>query len=95
MWSLRLASVIVEGSVILGPINIDAATSLAQPELHFLQNLFLKRHDRKTKRLWFLWPPNDQVCLFHQLINYYMLIISRDITKLVVIMNIVLVLCTS
>ncbi|XP_077984720.1 bridge-like lipid transfer protein family member 1 [Glandiceps talaboti] len=49
------------GGVSLGPIVVDAAMSLPHPELHHLQEKFLKIHDKKTKRLWFLWPMEDTV----------------------------------
>ncbi|CAG4981925.1 unnamed protein product [Parnassius apollo] len=46
------------GSVSLGPVLIEAASSLPQAprNLHLVQQKFLKLHDDKTKRLWFLWP---------------------------------------
>ncbi|CAH0602821.1 unnamed protein product [Chrysodeixis includens] len=46
------------GSVALGPLLIEAASSLPQTpkNLHLVQQKFLKLHDEKTKRLWFLWP---------------------------------------
>ncbi|KPJ04765.1 Uncharacterized protein KIAA1109 [Papilio xuthus] len=46
------------GSVALGPVLIEAASSLPQAprNLHLVQQKFLKLHDDKTKRLWFLWP---------------------------------------
>ncbi|PZC85968.1 hypothetical protein B5X24_HaOG214333 [Helicoverpa armigera] len=46
------------GSVALGPLLIEAASSLPQTpkNLHLVQQKFLKLHDDKTKRLWFLWP---------------------------------------
>ncbi|GBP70037.1 Uncharacterized protein KIAA1109 [Eumeta japonica] len=46
------------GSVALGPVLIEAAGSLPQTpkHLHLVQQKFLKLHDEKTKRLWFLWP---------------------------------------
>ncbi|CAK1602686.1 unnamed protein product, partial [Parnassius mnemosyne] len=46
------------GSVSLGPVLIEAASSLPQTprNLHLVQQKFLKLHDDKTKRLWFLWP---------------------------------------
>ena len=41
----------------MGPFIIEAAISLPSPEhnLHLVQNNYLKTHDEKTKRLWFLW----------------------------------------
>ncbi|KAJ8666820.1 hypothetical protein QAD02_008482 [Eretmocerus hayati] len=49
------------GSVSMGPIIIEAAISLPTPEhnLHLVQNKFLKTHDEKTKRLWFLWTQDS------------------------------------
>ncbi|KAL4710254.1 hypothetical protein ACJJTC_003534 [Scirpophaga incertulas] len=46
------------GSAALGPLLIETASSLPQSpkNLHFVQQKFLKLHDDKTKRLWFLWP---------------------------------------
>ncbi|KAJ0182155.1 hypothetical protein K1T71_002877 [Dendrolimus kikuchii] len=46
------------GSVTLGPLLIEAASSLPQSpkNLHLVQQKFLKLHDEKTKRLWFMWP---------------------------------------
>ncbi|XP_011301889.1 uncharacterized protein KIAA1109 isoform X7 [Fopius arisanus] len=51
------------GSVSLGPVIIEAAISLPTPEhnLHLVQNKYLKTHDEKTKRLWFLWPQESGV----------------------------------
>ena len=45
------------GGVSLGPINVDAAMALPNPEFHDIQDNFLKYHDKKTHRLWFLWSP--------------------------------------
>lgn len=46
------------GSITLGPLLIEAASSLPQSpkNLHLVQQKFLKLHDEKTKRLWFMWP---------------------------------------
>ncbi|XP_063358209.1 bridge-like lipid transfer protein family member 1 [Cydia amplana] len=46
------------GSVSLGPVLLEAASSLPQSprNLHLVQQKFLKLHDEKTKRLWFMWP---------------------------------------
>ncbi|OWR42726.1 hypothetical protein KGM_210934 [Danaus plexippus plexippus] len=46
------------GSMSLGPLLIEAASSLPQTpkNLHLVQQKFLKLHDEKFKRLWFLWP---------------------------------------
>lgn len=49
------------GSVSLGPILLEAATSLALKDIgnHQIQHKFLKVHDEKTKRLWFLWSSDE------------------------------------
>ncbi|XP_076066750.1 transmembrane protein KIAA1109 homolog tweek isoform X4 [Oratosquilla oratoria] len=46
------------GSVILGPLYIDAAisTDILHHDMQLIQHRFLKLHDQKSKRLWFLWP---------------------------------------
>ena len=44
-----------------GPINVDAAMALPDPEFHAMQDKFLKIHDEKTHRLWFLWAPDYSV----------------------------------
>ena len=49
------------GGVSLGPLNVDAAMALPSPEFHPIQDTFLKLHDKKTHRLWFLWPPDLSV----------------------------------
>lgn len=46
------------GAVSLGPINIEAAMALPNLEFHKIQDDFLKSHDRKTHRLWFMWTPD-------------------------------------
>uniref|UniRef100_A0A182XZU0 Bridge-like lipid transfer protein family member 1 C-terminal domain-containing protein n=1 Tax=Anopheles stephensi TaxID=30069 RepID=A0A182XZU0_ANOST len=45
------------GCVSLGPIIIEAASALPIPEhcLHLVQHSYLKVHDEKNKKLWFLW----------------------------------------
>lgn len=52
------------GCLALGPIIIEAATALPQPEhcLHLVQNSYLKLHDEKSKRLMFLWATTDVKC---------------------------------
>ena len=54
---------IESGSVSLGPVFIEGATSSGggshsgvRPG-HHEQSEFLQRHDDKTRKLWFLWPP--------------------------------------
>ncbi|XP_050415172.1 bridge-like lipid transfer protein family member 1 [Patella vulgata] len=44
------------GSFSFGPINVEAAMAIPSPEIQLVQDTFLKTHDRKTKRLWFMWP---------------------------------------
>ena len=44
------------GGVCLGPVSVDAALALPKPEYRELQDGFLKYHDAKTHRLWFMWP---------------------------------------
>ncbi|XP_021348394.1 uncharacterized protein KIAA1109-like [Mizuhopecten yessoensis] len=44
------------GGLTMGPIDAEAAMALPNPDFHEIQNMFLKLHDKKTKRLWFLWP---------------------------------------
>ncbi len=46
------------GGVGLGPLNVDAAMAIPDPRYHAEQDGFLKHHDRRTRRLWFLWPPD-------------------------------------
>lgn len=41
-----------------GPLTVDAAMALPSPEFHAIQDAFLKLHDKKTHRLYFLWPPD-------------------------------------
>lgn len=43
------------GSITLGQITLDAAIALPYPEFHNQQAAFLKLHDQRTRRLWFLW----------------------------------------
>ena len=44
------------GNLYIGPIDIEAAMALPNPDYHSIQDTFLKLHDKKTHRLWFLWP---------------------------------------
>ena len=56
---------IESGSVSLGPVFIEGATSSGGGSSsghgvrpgHREQSEFLQRHDDKTRKLWFLWPP--------------------------------------
>lgn len=45
------------GCVSMGPIIMESASSLPIPEhcLHLVQHNFLKVHDKRQKRLWFMW----------------------------------------
>jgi hypothetical protein len=45
------------GSISLGPLVIEAAKSMSSPEqsLHLVQHRFLRTHDDRTRKLWFLW----------------------------------------
>lgn len=47
------------GGFALGPINLEAAMALPNLHLHNIQDLFLRLHDKKFKRLWFLWPAEE------------------------------------
>ena len=51
------------GSVSLGPITVNSAMALEYPELRHIQDTFLKRYDRRSCRLNFLWPPEDGATL--------------------------------
>ncbi|KAH8323336.1 hypothetical protein KR067_005364 [Drosophila pandora] len=48
------------GCTSLGPILLEGASALPIPdhELHLVQHNFLREHDAKFKRLWFLWSHN-------------------------------------
>lgn len=45
------------GCVSLGPIVLESASALPIPEhcLHLVQHNFLKTHDKRHRKLWFLW----------------------------------------
>ncbi|XP_075226335.1 transmembrane protein KIAA1109 homolog tweek [Lycorma delicatula] len=45
------------GVVSLGPLILEAAVSLSNSDrnLHLVQHKYLKIHDERSKRLWFLW----------------------------------------
>lgn len=47
------------GSLIFGPLDAEAAMALPNPDFHVLQDRFLRIHDKKSKRLWFLWSLNE------------------------------------
>uniref|UniRef100_T1J6C2 Bridge-like lipid transfer protein family member 1 C-terminal domain-containing protein n=1 Tax=Strigamia maritima TaxID=126957 RepID=T1J6C2_STRMM len=44
------------GGCTLGPVTIESVQAQIHPEMHIIQDEFLKLHDKKTKCLWFLWP---------------------------------------
>lgn len=46
------------GAVNFGPLIIESAISsdIKDQNLHNLQQKFLKMHDDKLRKLWFLWP---------------------------------------
>ncbi|EDV19837.1 uncharacterized protein TRIADDRAFT_61706 [Trichoplax adhaerens] len=48
-WWLEVATVVI------GPINVDMSISIAKSYLNSYQEKWLRRHDRKSKRLYFLW----------------------------------------
>ncbi|XP_055837347.1 bridge-like lipid transfer protein family member 1 isoform X6 [Episyrphus balteatus] len=49
------------GCTSLGPILLEGASALPIPDhkLHIVQHNFLREHDVKSKRLWFLWSGNN------------------------------------
>ncbi|XP_050533025.1 transmembrane protein KIAA1109 homolog isoform X6 [Daktulosphaira vitifoliae] len=51
------------GSTSLGPLILELASSLSDSDknLHLVQHKYLKLHDENYKRLWFLWPSDNQV----------------------------------
>lgn len=53
------------GSVSLGPLLLEAASSLPQSpkNMQYVQQKFVRLHDEKTKRLWFLWPAEGKSSL--------------------------------
>ena len=54
------------GSMKLGPVHISAVFGLPYQRLRVIQDMFLKLHDRRTRRLNFLWPAPDSTTLkFH------------------------------
>lgn len=46
------------GAINFGPLIIESAISsdIREHNLHTMQKRFLKMHDEKLKKLWFLWP---------------------------------------
>ncbi|XP_041357043.1 transmembrane protein KIAA1109-like isoform X2 [Gigantopelta aegis] len=53
------------GGFAFGPIVVEAAIALPSPELYDIQDKFLHLHDKKTQRLWFLWPPEQTYAANH------------------------------
>lgn len=50
------------GSVSFGPVYIEGSLSghgSSKIDAQQAQHIFLEKHDAKTKRLWFLWPPSS------------------------------------
>ncbi|BFZ14882.1 hypothetical protein BsWGS_17921 [Bradybaena similaris] len=56
---LNLHNWLEAGGLCLGPVTLEAAMALAHPQLYQNQDRFLRLHDAKTKRLWFLWSDAD------------------------------------
>ena len=52
------------GCIAFGPVILEAASALPIPEhnLHLVQHNYLKIHDERSKRLWFLWSAETQKC---------------------------------
>ncbi|CAH0548963.1 unnamed protein product [Brassicogethes aeneus] len=50
------------GAVNFGPLIVESAISsdVKEQNLHAIQQKFLKRHDDKLKKLWFLWPDSNK-----------------------------------
>ncbi|XP_025405724.1 uncharacterized protein KIAA1109 isoform X4 [Sipha flava] len=50
------------GSASLGPFILELASSLSDSDknLHLVQHKYLKLHDDRYKRLWFLWPSDSR-----------------------------------
>uniref|UniRef100_A0A4W3HSK9 KIAA1109 n=1 Tax=Callorhinchus milii TaxID=7868 RepID=A0A4W3HSK9_CALMI len=53
---LRRSFWLEAGSINFGLITADVALAADHPAKHEVQRLFLETHDKRTKRLWFLWP---------------------------------------
>ena len=57
-FGLKLVNVYL-GSIKIGPVYLEGALAshiLKNSGFQFNQHCFLQKHDRKTKKLWFLWP---------------------------------------
>ena len=46
-------------TVVIGPINVDMSIRAARSYLHLYQEKWLKKHDRKSRRLHFLWQKSS------------------------------------
>ena len=53
------------GGIGLGPIIVDAALALPNPVLLRAQREFIALHDRRTRRLSFLWGSSSECCLLY------------------------------
>ncbi|XP_072481304.1 bridge-like lipid transfer protein family member 1 isoform X3 [Notamacropus eugenii] len=53
---LRRAYWLEAGSVSVGLVTVDIALAADHHSKHEVQRHFLETHDRRTRRLWFLWP---------------------------------------
>ena len=47
------------GGINLGPVCVDCVGFLQEVADYKMQHFFLMTHDEKTKRLWFLWHPDN------------------------------------
>ena len=83
------------GSVKLGPVYVEGSLAGQYPMQNTIQehqNKFLKKHDSKTKRLWFLWSKSElkeSNCLLDftdkcgcvggkQFLNFFFIIINKS-----------------
>lgn len=50
------------GAINFGPLIIESAISsdIKNQNLHAIQQKFLKTHDDRFKKLWFLWPDQNK-----------------------------------
>nr|XP_033794435.1 transmembrane protein KIAA1109 homolog isoform X3 [Geotrypetes seraphini] len=56
---LRRAYWLEAGSLSFGLITTDVALAADHSSKHEVQRLFLETHDRRSRRLWFLWPEDN------------------------------------
>lgn len=56
MEQKQLTNWFLAGSLSLGPVHLNARAVPEHPKHSAWQSAFLRRHDERTKRLWFLWP---------------------------------------